>query len=553
MLRIYFLTIILLGTLLAQECYQHFTYHDSHQVQTRFDSKVIDENTTLSASLHTRHLEDNGSFYTIVWFEEGIQDKSKIDIESIYAPFMLKHSPKGFIIEKLYSLSKDKKLHQQLLAIVDSMQFKDSVGIHRFKNGGGVVEVNQSKTKEGYSVAWVRQLNDADISYKDVLIDISLDHNCSIWKRVTLRQTTKLQGFIPNSYLVDQRSLTVTQSDFRFPKEHWFLHLDNNISSWGMGSKESTLSLKEALAQFESKHKEMMALLHDRKAFLRWMQANMEFLAHLDQMLESMQLDNDISMNLFAKLGYLDTVLSSRILSKVTLNEEIDANERFRALMGLKNTSAPLDDELLESLLDYGLNANNGEDMLKNATGMLMGALAKERTKRAPHQVERINEALLNVLNTQEDKRVVMAAIGNMGEGASEEIIKAVDDVVTTSDDYKSRKASAQAIEKLNRTELDSQSFESLILKEDNSDTKAQLIKASVATKDLKNNTTLKNEFLHLADDANTIQSNRMASLITLDKSGYGNTPKEKATIRKMMMGEKDPHVMKMLKKIYRK
>lgn len=545
--------LLLLGTLFAQECYQPYSYNDYHKVQTRLDDNIIDENSTLTANLHIRHLDSNTTHHSIIWFEKGIVEKDKIEIESIHAPFMIKRSQDGFEVEALYSLSKDRKLHQKLLAIIDVMQFSAKNGIQHFKNASGVVEVNQSKTKQGYEVRWLKQLNDSDIQYTDVTINITLDSNCSMIQKVTSTQQSKLLGFITNSYLIDNRHLSITKSDTRLPKEHWFRQLDNNLSRWKIGSNQSKLSLKEALAQFESKHQQMINLIHDRKAFIAWMQANMDFLELLPQLLESVELDNDVSMNLFAKLGYLNSVQSSKILAKVTLNENINETQRFRSLMGLKNTSAPLDEALLDEFLAYGLDANNGEDWLKNAAGMLTGALAKERIIRAPEQTERINEALLNVIHTQEDKRVVMAAIGNLGEGANEEVIKAVDDVVTTSDDYKARKASAQAIEKLNRTELDSKSFEKLILKEDNSDTKAQLIKASVATKDLSTNTTLRDEYLHLADSGNVIQSNRLASLMALDKSGYGENKKEKATIRAMMMGEKDPHVMKMLKKIYRK
>jgi hypothetical protein len=552
MLRIT-LFLLLLGNLYAQECYQAYSYNDFHKVQTRLDDTIIDENSTLKANLHIRHLQNNQSFYSIVWFEEGQLAKDQIEIESIHAPFMIQRSKDGFEIEALYSLSKDRQLHQKLLGIIDVMQFSAKNGIQHFKNAAGVVEVNQSSTPKGYEVRWLKQLNSSDIIYNDVTIYITPDSNCSIVGSLTSYQHSKLLGFIPNSYLIDKRQLSITQSNTKLPKEHWFRKLDTNMSRWDIGSHPNNLSLKDALAQFQSKHTQMKSLVGDRKAFIAWMRANMDFLALLPQLLESVELDKEVSMNLFAKLGYFDTVQSSKILAEVTLNENINETERFRSLMGLKNTSAPLDDELLDELLAYGLDANNGEDWFKNATGMLMGALAKERVKRAPEQTERINEALLNVLNTQEDKRVVMAAIGNMGEGANEEIIKAVDGVVTSSDDYKARKASAQAIEKLNRTQLSSKSFETLILQEDNSDTKAQLIKASVATKDLSTNKRLTNAYLNLADNSKVIQSNRLASLTALDRSGYGSTKKEKATIRTMMMGEKDPHVMKMLKKIYRK
>lgn len=553
MLRIYFLILTLFGTLHAKECYQHYSYDDRHKVQTRFQDKVIDENKTIQASLHIRNLENNGSHYTIVWFENGIVSKDKINIESIYAPFMVKHSPKGFVIEKLYSLSKDKKLRQRLLAIVDSMQFENIVGIHQFKNAEGIVEVNQSKTTNGYRITPLRQLNDSNVSYSDAKIDISLDLNCSIWQSVTVVQTSKMIGFIPSSYLIDKHLLKIVQSDTDLPKNHWFRQLDSNISSWDIGNMYNKISKKDALSEFGDKHKEMMALINNRQGFIKWMRKNMDFLDHLSEILESQKLDNEVSMNLFAKLGYLNSVESSKILAEVTLNENINETERFRALMGLKNTSAPLDDTLLNDLLDYGLNPDNDEDWLKNATGMLMGALANERVSRSPEQVERINDVLLDAVTTQDDKRVVMAAIGNMGKAADNEIIQAVDDVVTTSDEYKSRREAAQAIAKLNRTDLDSESFRELITKENNSDTKAQLIKASIASKDFNSNKKLKKELLDLADNVNVIQSNRIASLIALGRRGYGKSKKEKAIIRTMMMGEKDAHIMKILKKIYRK
>lgn len=549
-----FLSIALFGILYANGCYQNYRYIDTHQIKTRFDTKVIDENKTIQANLHVHHLENNESNYTIFWFEDGVIDKEKIDIESIYVPFMVKHTTKdAFVVDEIYTLSKDKTLHQQLLSIIDIMQFDNKIGRHIFKNGSGVVEVNQTLIDRGYSIGLIRQINNSDIVYNDAYSNIILDKNCSIWDSVLSKHNSKLLGFMPNSYLIDRRTLHIDKSPQKLPTNHWFFSLSDDLTKWDIGKKTTTLSLKDALLQFETKHQEMMALINKREEFIQWINNNMDFLAHLDKLLESMKFDNRVSMNLFSKLGLLNSVDSSRILAKVTLNENINETERFRGLMGLKNTSAPLDDAILDDLLDYGLNPNNGEDFLKNATGMLMGALAKERINRSPTQTQRINEELLYAISTHDDKRVVMAAVGNMGDGASDEVVRAIGDVVSTSDDYKARMSSAAAIEKLNRTDLDSKTFQDLINKEQNSDTKAQLIKATVATKDFNSNQELKEEFLELADNSKVIQSNRMASLIALDKSGYGKTPKEKKIIRKMMRGEKNSDIIKILKKIYRK
>jgi hypothetical protein len=251
--------------------------------------------------------------------------------------------------------------------------------------------------------------------------------------------------------------------------------------------------------------------------------------------------------------GYLDTEASTRVLAKVTLNENIDETERFRSLMGLKNTSAPMDTELLKDLIDYGLNSDNGEDFLKNAAGMLVGSLAKERASRSPEQVEIINDAILNSIHTHSDKTVAMNAAGNMQDAANSNVVNAIGNVMTSSDDYKARKASAQAIEKLNRTNLTTETFKGLLNKEENSDTKAQLIKASGSAKDFNTNNQFKQELVNLADNREAIKSNRMASLTALDKNGYGTTKDEKAKIRNMMLGEKDNHIATKLKEMYRK
>ncbi len=551
-MKTFFLLFLTTLSLSALECYQRYDYKDTHQVQTRIEDKVVDENQTVDAHLHVRHIENNATHYTIFWLEMGITDKDKIDIETVYAPFMVKHTLYGFEIEKLYSLSKDTKLKKQLLSLVDSMQFAPMEGKYRFKNGTGAVEVNQSKTDNGHRVTWLKQIAQDDVVLINNYNDIVLDSNCSVWHSVTSHHKNKIMGFIPSIYMIDNRTLSIAKSSASLPKEHWFMSLGVDLTKWKI-SKIKKMSLKDALSQFDAKHKEMMALLDDKEQFVEWMRDNMEFLSYLDEILTSRQLNNEVSMNIFANLGYFDSVEGSRILAKVTLNESIDENERFRALMGLKNTSAPLDDETLETLLEYGLNPDNGEDWLKNATGMLMGALAKERTNRSPEQTKRINEAIEYGITTFEDKRVIMAAAGNMGEGATKEVVKAIGDVVTTTNDYKSRRESAQAIEKLNRTDLNSDTFAKLIAKEENSDTKAQLIKATAATKDLPSNQKLKNEFLNIANTHEVIESNRMASLIALEKSGYGKTKNEKATLRTMMLGEKNSKISEQLKKMYRK
>jgi hypothetical protein len=544
--------LLLLTSLHTKECYQSYYYNDKHEVQTILAGKSFDETQEIKAKLYVRYFSDSNE--TLFWYSDKNLSKEEINSESIHAPFIVKSSSnQAFMVEDIKMLSKDRLLAQKLLAIIETMQFSIKEGLYTLQHSAGSVEVNQSRVKESYNIDYLTIKGKSDREYLSSAISIKPSNDCRLWSEVLAIQEVRINTEMINSSLYDKRELNVSKSSERLDKKHWFMNLSNNPKTWKIGKKKSKLSLKEALAQFEKKQNEMLLLLNDPKGFEKWVGANMEFLGYLDEMLSSYQLNDKVSMNLFAKLGYINSVESTHILSKVVLNENIDEKERFRSLMGLKNTSAPLDDEHLETLLEYGLNPDNGEDFFKNATGMLMGALASERTNRCPQQSQRINEALIDAINTQEDKRVVMAAVGNMGDGASPEVIRAVDEVLSDSDNYKSRYTSAKAIEKLNRTELSSSDFQKLIMNENNSDTKAQLIEASVASNDFSTNSQLQNQFLELAGNKNKIKSNRIASLKALDRSGYGKSPQEKQRVRKMMIGERDLDISKLLKKIYRK
>ncbi len=258
-----------------------------------------------------------------------------------------------------------------------------------------------------------------------------------------------------------------------------------------------------------------------------------------------------MSKALFAKLGYINTVESSRILTQVLLDTDLNDRDRFRSLMGLKNTSAPLDDELLYDIIEYGFSSGEN-NIIKNATGMLIGTLARVRIDRVAEQYEQLSESIINAIGKSENKTVALSAAGNMLQTASDKIVETVDDVLASDPDALNRKKSAEALSQIGRTNLDTASFQHLMEKEDNSDTLAQLIRTSATAKDFKSNDQYKQFLVDMADNRAGVLSNRLTALETLEKADFGKDSINKTKIRKMMLNEKDRDISKILKKLYR-
>jgi len=541
----------------GQECYRAYHYNDKHVIKTIMNQKLSKESPAIEVELHVRNVEHNNTNYTLFWFENGVTDKALINKESIYAPFLVKRSRNKdeFQIQALQSLSKDRTLQERLIGMVETLQYKAEEGKYRFRSAAGTVEVTQKNSNGQYIIKRLKafQMNTQAYNTKYLYSEtnITVDHNCSIWSGVSAEDKIKFHVELMDVTVVDRREFSLLKSDRELPKDHWFFKLSTNILSWGFGKKKNLLSLDDALKSFDRYQQEMHTLLNDRKKFGEWVLQHMDFLAYLSNILKYKALDDDVSRTLFAKLGYIDTAASSRILAQVLLDTDLNERDRFRSLMGLKNTSAPLDDDLMSDILEYGFSSNTN-DMIQKATGMLIGTLARERYDRVPEQYEQLSEAIADAIQKPGNKTVALNAAGNMLQTASEEVIETVDDVLVNDPDTLNRKKSAEALSRIGKSSLEAESFQKLIENEENSNTAAQLIRASSTAKNFKSNNKFKQHLVSIAVNRAKVLSNRLAALETLDKADFGKTPANKKKIRKMMLNEKNADVLKMLKELYR-
>jgi len=310
--------------------------------------------------------------------------------------------------------------------------------------------------------------------------------------------------------------------------------------------------LLEASKVFSAKESEMKELLNDSKGFEAWVRANGDFLQYLDTLLEGNSLDDEVSQKLFANLGYVDTVLTTNVLSRITLNSQIDEKERFRGVMALQGTSAPIDEDTLSEILDYGLSSDNGEDFIQNSLGMLVGSMAKARLDRAPEQAEEIKDNIINAIKSKENKTVSLAAAGNMLTSAPEDLIQEVDNILLASEDSYTRAKSANALSRIEKSNVSTNQFTELLKNEGNREAQTQLIRASASASNFKSDTTFRTFLVDMADNRQKVAVNRVEALKTLEKANFGKTQEEKRHLRKMMLGEKNSDIAKMLKKLYR-
>ncbi len=545
----------------AKECYQPYSYSDKHQIKMFIDGKTSNQKANIEATLHVRYLEDNGSLYNIFWLEKGIIKKKEIDKNDIYAPFLVKNGAKDdrFIIKEIKSLSKDVNIQKRLIGIIDLLQIQQKEGIYRFINSMGSVYVNQTVLNNVYTIKHLKQyeknIPSKQIEYLHSHTDIILDKSCSTWKSVETEHEIRISIRMMKSTINDDRKFQLEKSSKALNKNHWFFQLSTDILKWGFNFKKpkAKISLANALSSFDDKEKEMLSLLDDSEKFEKWVKDNINFLEHLSSMLESKSLNNSVSKRLFAKLGYINSVKATEILSQVTLNENINETERFRGLMGLKNTSAPIDEELMHKIIEQGFNPDNGSDFIKNAVGMLIGTLARERVDRVPEQYEKIIDSIIDTMQSQTDKRVSLAAAGNMLSTAPDSVVDVIDDILTTTGEASTRGQSAKALSRIEKSNLEVEVFQNLLEDENNRETKTALIKASASSKDFQSNTNYQTFLIDTAKDRSSASTNRVASLDVLKKTDFGKSKEEKRKIRKMMLGEQDTYVLKRLRELYRR
>ncbi len=546
--------------LYANDCHQTLVFDDMHHLKISFDGNANNEDQTVKETLYINHVEDKESKYSIFWFGNPKIKKSEVDIESINAPFVVRYTEDNisYSMEELSILSKDKRIEALLWAKVNILQFASKDGLHHFKNHTGYIEAEQEFTKDAYLLKRLRSF-DKNKEKKEVRFEKStvtlqtFKKTCAIWKNLELKESISSVNKQMKISIQDERELKVFNSKDSLEKEHWFYKLPADIRAWNFKAKDNNISLSMAQSMFKKNQKEMSDALGDTLIFGEWVQDNIDFLKHLSVLLENNTLDDNVSRKLFAKLGYLDSVDTTNILSQVGLNDNIIEKERFRGLMGLKNTSAPIDDDLLAEILDYGLSADNNPDAtIQNMTGMIAGGLAKERMKRSPEQAEKIVDAIIDAVNTKENKTIALGAAGNLQELAPAHLVEAVDNILLTAGDADTRAKSANVLSKIDKSTLATKNFQELIANETNSITKTSLIKASASSTDFQNNPDFN---AVLVDIAQTVDysKNKIAALNTLEKSSYAQTKKEKAVIRKMMIGERDGKTLQALKSLYRK
>ncbi len=543
----------------AKDFYQVYDYNDTHSVTTTIQKRVSLQSVTITGKLHIHTVENNRTSYHICWLENRPTDKKHIDINSIYAPFVIENSgDKGFKISSLKSPSKDKEVKDRLMGIVDILQFvANKEGIYHFTNGLGSVEANQTITAQGYHLTYLNQYSKGkvrdDIDYEHTNIDIVPDTNNSLWFQVKAHENIHIEVSVPKATMNDKRYFLLSKNSKYLPKTHWFLQLLPDISTWDFRKikTDSTLSLAEASKNFESKQNEIKALLDNREKLEEWFANNIDFLTYLSSLLENHTLDDKVSQVIFANLGYMNRSISTDILADVFLNENLNEKERFRSIMGLKNTSAPMDEEKLDELIDYGLSSSN--DMLKRASGMILGSLAKNRADRVPEQYEKITAAISSAIDNEENKVVPLDAAGNMQQSASDRVLQSVENIFLSQTNALNLQKSAEALARIQRSNLTVSDFQNVFNHEHNSQIQAQIIRSSTVAKDFQSNTNYHDFLQTYTSQKINPKSNRLAALESLEKAGFGDTEEEKQTIRTMMVGEEDRDISKKLRDLYRK
>ena len=557
-LSLFLLFTLFIQVVWADECYATYNYMDEHHIKSMLKTKKYVEDININGTLHVRYLENNGTNYTLFWLENGIIEHDKINRNSIYAPFLVENSKNRdeFLIQRLHILSKDSQVYQQLLGLIDTFQFHAKAGSYNIENSMGKLNITEKLVGKEHIIERKAQYNQGilqeNVIYQKSDIHIKEDKTCNLWHSIKSEQEVKFINSFTKDSSIDEQKFMLTPSKKKLEVQHWFLNLNTNIKSWGFFKHKNPLTLEDAIHDFDKKEQEMKARVHDSKAFEKWIKENLDFLEHLSSLLETKLLDDEVSKKLFALLGYVNMIETNNILSQVSLNTNIIEKERFRSLMGLKNTDAPIDTVLMDELIEYGLNSNDSNDFLQNTTGMILGALAKERMQRYPEQSEHIVHSIMNAIKSKSNKKVALTSAGNMGTSAPDELVESVDNILMSSSDESSKRNSAEALMQIERSTLEVKNFEELLLNENDTETKSKLILASASAKDFKTNRAYHDTLVELTQKKVADKGTRLSALKTLEKADFGNTIEEKRTLRKMMIGERDVKISKMLKKLYR-
>lgn len=561
MKKIFLIYLFFALSLFSSDCYQSLDYSEKHKVQTTVQHQIFDENKSSSSYVYVRFLKKANKKYNIFWLGDASTRKDDIDMNSIKAPFLVEYTDKddSYLIKDLRLLSLDNEIRESFFDMVDIFQFASKNGKYKFKNKNGFVEVEQEFIKGKYFInrlgVYENGILNKNINYNYSSINISKTKKnaCSIWENINLSEDIKFKFKLMNLKILDKRTLRVKNSNkAKLPKNHWFFKLGTDIKKWGFKKRANPMNFVDALNMFDKKEKEMLLLINNSEMFEKWVLDNMNYLKHLSSLLENRTLNDEVSLKLFAKLGFLNTIDTSQILGEVVMNDNILERDRFRGVMALKDTSAPLDEQLLSELLSYGLSSENGNDFIKNATGMLSGAFAKERIKRVPAQADSIMDSIVDAVYSQKNKTVALAAAGNLQEVATENVVNAVDDVLLSTKDENNKEKSANALLKIKKSNLSIDNFHTLIKNEKDTDAKISLIGASVVSKGFKKNENYKT-FLEntISKKTNNVRI-RVVSINTLRKSGFGDKKKQKLFFRKAMLGETNSDIIKALKKAYR-
>ena len=563
-----FIPLILFGESkeeVLEECYKSYKYSDTHFIKTKSNGKSEEKLIMINGFLHVKYFKTKTNKYNIFWLENGTKDKNKIDLKTVYSPFLVKNifgaKSNNFGIENIQTILRDEKMTPLFIGVIDFMQFGNKEAKYRWFNSDGIIKVEQTEIdSNSLNITNLKQFDkhgnySKNKKFPKGSTTIFNTQDCFIWKEILSNQTSKttFNGTVKFT-LTDYRDLNLSVAEKQLDKNHWFVKLPLNIEEWGFDTEiKSKLSLKEALKIFDQKHNEMKSLILDNKKFNFWVQENIDFLLHLSEMLENKILDNEVSKNLFAELGFIDSIESTQILADATLNESLPETERFRALMGLKNTTAPINENILSELVEYGLSAVNSDDFIKTSVGMLTGVFAEQRVERVPEQKEQIQNSIVDAIYNSDFKTIALTASRNMGKSADSIVIDAIDYTLTSSTNSKDIIDSAKAIQTLDKTSLQVEDFENIIENSNSRTVNEAVLKASSSATDFKQNIEFQNKLISISRNKEVDLSNRIASLEALNKANYGETKSEKRNIRKIMLNEHNSEITTILREMYRK
>ena len=579
--RLLELTTLCLGVTFSittvQACDQAYQYSDAFQINTNYGKKTFSEQKTVSGIIHVRTLSDkNEKQYTLFWLEDLAAKDKIINTNSIHTPFLVindipidkKEIEKpNFIIKELQTPSHNKKLHSQLIGLVELLQFQTGDGAFQWLDSMGKANIEQkSIDSHAHTIKRLKQYQkgneSSDITFLESNIQLEVDNTgCFLNKTTGDEQVKSTIEAMKAEMLATRHFKLLKDNQKRLPAEHWFMQLGTDISTWKLpeGSKITkniaTMPLKEAITKFTEFKQQMLAAIQDKdeRVLDQWVLKNIAFLKNLPSLLKENPLDDELSKKLFASLGFIDTPETVAILGNVLLTTDVPETERFRSLMALKNTNAQMDEQQLDAIIDYGLNPTTTNDYLQKATGMLAGTFAKERIENNPSQAEYISEKVVSAIQQNSNNTVVaLAAAGNMHEMATANVLAAVESSLMTSSDTLSKAEAAESIDKIGRTNLTSTTFESLWSNEKSQETKEKIILASARAEDATTNTQYQQSLLNIAQDKHDVANTRMAALGALQTAGYGKNNDQKAVIKKLMIGETDKAIILKMAKLYR-